>query len=65
MMPRSQGGVVDTTLMVYGTRNLRVVDASIIPLIVGAPVISFLLSFLPVMTMLTLSSHDTAAEHSL
>lgn len=32
MMPREDGGVVDTSLMVYGTANLRVVDASIIPI---------------------------------
>jgi choline dehydrogenase-like flavoprotein len=33
MLPRSDGGVVDQDLMVYGTTNLRVVDASIFPLI--------------------------------
>ncbi|KAJ0422354.1 hypothetical protein BJY00DRAFT_311075 [Aspergillus carlsbadensis] len=33
MMPREDGGVVDPSLKVYGTSNLRVVDASIFPLL--------------------------------
>ncbi|KAG8628193.1 hypothetical protein KVT40_004066 [Elsinoe batatas] len=33
MLPRTLGGVVDSQLLVYGTTNLRVVDASVMPLI--------------------------------
>ncbi|MBW0467930.1 hypothetical protein O181_007645 [Austropuccinia psidii MF-1] len=32
MMPLSDGGVVDPELKVYGTNNLRIVDASILPI---------------------------------
>jgi choline dehydrogenase-like flavoprotein len=36
MLPEDDGGVVDTNLIVYGTGNLRVIDASIIPLHISA-----------------------------
>ena len=36
MLPRHHGGVVDERLKVYGTSNLRVVDASIFPMQVRA-----------------------------
>ncbi|KAF4597829.1 hypothetical protein EYR38_006220 [Pleurotus pulmonarius] len=36
MFPREDGGVVDESLKVYGTNNLRVVDASVIPLQISA-----------------------------
>jgi choline dehydrogenase-like flavoprotein len=38
MMPFALGGVVSPRLVVYGTANLRVVDAGIMPLVVGAHV---------------------------
>ncbi|KAM5536368.1 hypothetical protein V8D89_009966 [Ganoderma adspersum] len=36
MLPRDKGGVVDSELRVYGTKGLRVVDLSIVPLIPSA-----------------------------
>lgn len=33
MLPQAQGGVVDSRLRVYGVKGLRIVDASIMPVI--------------------------------
>ncbi|TVY90731.1 Glucose oxidase [Lachnellula willkommii] len=35
MLPRESGGVVDPELKVYGTQNVRIVDASIIPILMS------------------------------
>lgn len=40
MLPKEKGGVVDTHLRVYGTSNVRVVDASIFPTHVQGNVVS-------------------------
>jgi len=36
LLPENEGGVVDGNLVVYGTENLRVVDCSIIPVLLSA-----------------------------
>ncbi|KAJ6470163.1 alcohol oxidase, partial [Mycena vulgaris] len=36
MLPLADGGVVDNTLKVYNTTNIRVVDISVVPLHIGA-----------------------------
>lgn len=33
MLPRSQRGVVDAQLKVYGTKNIRVCDSSMLPVV--------------------------------
>ena len=40
MLPREYGGVVDKSLKVYGTQNVRVIDASVPPISFSAHLMS-------------------------
>ena len=40
MLPKEKGGVVDSNLKVYGTSNVKVVDASIFPTHVQGNIVS-------------------------
>ena len=42
MMPKDKGGVVNDRLTVYGTSNVRVVDASVLPFQVCGHLVSTL-----------------------
>ena len=59
MRPREKDGVVDTHLKVYGTKNLRVVDLSVIPIHIAAHTQGELHSIIVTLAMLRLlfSSH--------
>ena len=45
MMREELGGVVDERLMVYGTKNLRVCDASILPIIPRGNILTAIYAF--------------------
>ena len=45
MGPREEGGVVSERMIVHGTRNLRVVDASVFPLQVRGNLASLVYAF--------------------
>lgn len=40
MLPEAMGGVVDEKMRVYGTSNVRVVDASVFPIIPRGNIVS-------------------------
>lgn len=59
MMPLELGGVVDPDLLVYGTTNLRVVDASIMPLVPAAHLQAVVYGVAEKVCLQTLLVHDS------
>ncbi|TFK38916.1 alcohol oxidase [Crucibulum laeve] len=57
MAPRKVGGVVDESLRVYGTKNLRVVDASVIPLTIAAHIVATVYAIAEKAAAIILSGH--------
>ena len=60
MLPEEDGGVVSPTLKVYGTQNVRVVDASIIPLHVRGNIASLVYAIAEKAADLIKSEHTFA-----
>ncbi|KAF2222846.1 choline dehydrogenase [Elsinoe ampelina] len=59
MMSRELGGVVDANLKVYGTKNVRVVDASVLPFQVDAHLTSTIYAVAERASDLILASYDS------
>lgn len=59
MGPKADGGVVDATLKVYGTSNLRIVDASVFPLLPATHIMTAVFGVAE-----KVCSHSTAAPSS-
>lgn len=64
MLPREQGGVVDKDLLVYGTANLRVIDASIAPTSVSAHLMTATYGIAEIGADIIKAARKTAAQAS-
>ncbi|EPQ29695.1 uncharacterized protein PFL1_02915 [Pseudozyma flocculosa PF-1] len=64
MLPRSAGGVVGTDLKVYGTRNLRVIDAAVPPISLSAHLMAATYGLAEIGAELVLKERDEALKQS-
>jgi choline dehydrogenase-like flavoprotein len=62
MAPKSAGGVVDDRLRVYGVDGLRVVDASIMPLMPSSHIVAVVYAIAEKAAAMILEDHQLAAK---
>ena len=60
MLPKDKGGVVDKNLMVYGTSNLRVIDASVVPFVVSSHFMSLVYGLAEIGSEIVLDSYKNS-----
>ncbi|PWN18935.1 alcohol oxidase [Microstroma glucosiphilum] len=63
MAPKSAGGVVDDRLRVYGVDGLRVVDASIMPLMPSSHIVAVVYAIAEKAAAMILEDHQLAAKY--
>lgn len=64
MLPRDKGGVVDPNLLVYGTKNLRVVDSSVPPLAVSAHLMTITYGLAEIGSEIIIEARDPPKQSS-
>ena len=55
---RNKGGVVDKTMKVYGTSNLRVIDASVVPYVVSSHFMSLVYGLAEIGSEIVLDAYN-------
>ena len=58
MLPKNKGGVVDKTMKVYGTSNLRVIDASVVPYVVSSHFMSLVYGLAEIGSEIVLDAYN-------
>ena len=64
MLPKDKGGVVDKNLRVYGTSNLRVIDASVVPFVVSSHFMSLVYGLAEIGSEIVLDSYKNSNDNN-
>lgn len=60
MLPKNKGGVVDKKMRVYGTSNLRVIDASVVPFVMSSHFMSLVYGLAEIGAELVLDDYNNS-----